>query len=260
MKSELNFCSVSCVEHVLIITINRPEVRNALHPPASIELNQIFDNFFADPMLRVAVLTGAGTAFCAGNDLKHQAGTKAQALPAGGFGGITARWQRTKPVIAAVNGLAFGGGFEIALSCDLIVAAGSAAFALPEARVGVVATAGGLLRLPRQLPMKVAMALIVAGQRLSAQRAYEFGLVNEVVPQEEVLNTSLEWAKEIAQASPAAVRAAMQIVDQGLSEPAIEQLYVRQKSLSAVKELYASPDFAEGPRAFSEKRRPVWRT
>ncbi len=150
----LSFCAVEQHGPVTLITINRPEVRNALHRPASLELEQVFDRFQADPDAWVAIVTGAGDkAFCAGNDLKYQAGGNDTTWPASGFAGLTGRVALDKPVIAAVNGLALGGGFEIALACDLIVAAAHAEFALPEPHVGLAATAGGLLRLPQANPM-----------------------------------------------------------------------------------------------------------
>ena len=137
-----------------MITISRPEVMNALHRPASLELEQVFDDFFNDSELWVAIITGAGEkAFCAGNDLKYQAAGNDTTLPPSGFGGLTGRFQTIKPVIAAVNGICMGGGFEIALACELIGAAENAVFALPEPRVGLAAGAGGLLRLPRQIPL-----------------------------------------------------------------------------------------------------------
>lgn len=255
----LEFCTVEQRGPVRIVTINRPEVRNALHRPASVELEQVFDRFAADPAAWVAVITGAGDkAFCAGNDLKYQAAGNDTTWPASGFGGLTARFDLHKPVIAAVNGLAMGGGFEIALACDLIIAAEHAQFALPEPHVGLAATAGGLLRLPQQIPLKQAMGMILTGRRVGAAEAKALGFVNEIVPQGQALAAALRWADRILEGAPLAVRAAKALVQHGLSEPAIERSYGVQKQLPAVAALYGSADKIEGPRAFAEKRKPVW--
>lgn len=242
-----------------MVTIERPEVMNALHGPASLELSGVFDDFASDPQLWVAVLTGSGDrAFCAGNDLKALAAGVSHELPPSGFGGLTGRFDLDKPIIAAVNGLALGGGFELALACDLIIMAEEATFGLPEPRVGVAATAGGLLRLPRQMPVKQAMGAILTGRSLTAADATRFGLVNEVVPRAEVLSAALGWADEVQRCSPLAIRAAKQIVRHGLAEADMATVYHRQKALPAALELYGSDDYREGPRAFAEKRPPVW--
>ncbi len=256
---KLSFCSVETRGRVFIVTIQRPERRNALHRPASLELAQVFDHFAADPALWVAIITGAGDqAFCAGNDLKHQAEGHDTTLPPEGFGGLTGRFDLGKPVIAAVNGLAMGGGFELALACDLLVAAEPAFFALPEPKVGLAAVAGGLLRLPRQVPLKQAMGLILTGRRVSATEGQAMGFVNEVVPSGQALDAALRWADSILQGSPLAVRAAKQLVERGLEAGSVQALYGSQKSLPAVKALYDSSDRTEGARAFAEKRAPVW--
>jgi enoyl-CoA hydratase/carnithine racemase len=256
---QLEFCSVRRQGPVTIVTIDRPEVRNALHRPASLELESVFDDFAADADAWVAIVTGAGDkAFCAGNDLKYQAAGNATQWPDSGFGGLTARFSMDKPVIAAVNGLALGGGFEIALACDLIVAAETAQFALPEPHVGLAATAGGLLRLPHQIPLKRAMAMILTGQRVSAEEGHAWGFVNEVVPQGQVLDVAMEWADRILKGAPLAVRAAKALVRHGLCEPDLARSYPVQKQLPAVAALYSSADRIEGPLAFAEKRAPVW--
>jgi len=243
-----------------VITINRPEVMNALHRPASLELEQVFDDFFNDSELWVAIITGAGEkAFCAGNDLKYQAAGNDTTLPPSGFGGLTGRFQTIKPVIAAVNGICMGGGFEIALACDLIVAAENAVFALPEPRVGLAAGAGGLLRLPRQIPLKQAMGMILTSRRVGAQEGLSLGFVNEVAPLGSALNQALKLADVILEGSPMSIRASKQTVMQGLEADSLESAYKTQKSFSAVKALYESEDRVEGPRAFSEKRPPTWK-
>ena len=243
-----------------MITISRPEVMNALHRPASLELEQVFDDFFNDSELWVAIITGAGEkAFCAGNDLKYQAAGNDTTLPPSGLGGLTGRFQTIKPVIAAVNGICMGGGFEIALACDLIVAAENAVFALPEPRVGLAAGAGGLLRLPRQIPLKQAMGMVLTSRRVGAQEGLSLGFVNEVAPLGSALNQALKLADVILEGSPMSIRASKQTVMQGLEADSLESAYKTQKSFSAVKALYESEDRVEGPRAFSEKRPPTWK-
>ena len=233
---------------------------NALHRPASLELEQVFDDFFNDSELWVAIITGAGEkAFCAGNDLKYQAAGNDTTLPPSGFGGLTGRFQTIKPVIAAVNGICMGGGFEIALACDLIVAAENAVFALPEPRVGLAAGAGGLLRLPRQIPLKQAMGMVLTSRRVGAQEGLSLGFVNEVAPLGSALNQALKLADVILEGSPMSIRASKQTVMQGLEADSLESAYKTQKSFSAVKALYESEDRVEGPRAFSEKRPPTWK-
>jgi len=254
------FCKLERRERILVITINRPEVMNAVHPPANRELAQAFDAFAADPELWVAVLTGAGDkAFCAGNDLKFQAAGNDMTQPAAGFGGLTGRFDLQKPVIAAVNGLAMGGGFEIALACDLIVASENAFFALPEPRVGLAASAGGLVRLPREIPLKKAMGIILAGKRVSAREGLAYGFVNEVVPPGEALDGALLWAAEILQGSPLSIRASKEMVAKTRDLEGIGALYRAQKTFPAMKALYESEDRIEGPKAFAEKRKSNWK-
>lgn len=255
----LSYCSTRQDDHILYVTIERPDVMNALHRPANLELEGVFDGFAADPDLWIAIVTGAGDrAFCAGNDLKYQAAGNDTTIPPSGFGGLTARFDLTKPVIAAVNGLAFGGGFEIALACDLIVAAESASFSLPEPRVGLAATAGGLLRLPQQIPFKKAMDIILTGRRVPAQEAFALGFVNEVVAAGETLDAATKLARQILQGSPLAVRAAKELALRSCDAENLKDIYPRQKSFPAVKALYESEDRIEGPRAFAEKRAPRW--
>ena len=251
------FCKLEREGHILIVTLNRPEVRNSLHPPANQELAKIFDEFVADAELWVAIITGAGDkAFCAGNDLKNTAAGGKFELPDSGFAGLTHRFDNTKPVIAAVNGVAMGGGFEIALACDLIVAAEEAVFALPEPRVGLAALAGGLHRLPRQIPLKRAMGIILTGRRVSAVEARELGIVNEVVPRAELMSAARRWADDILACAPLSVRGSKQAAMGGLNHASLEEaINSRYDSLGA---MIHSEDFREGPRAFVEKRPPRW--
>jgi enoyl-CoA hydratase/carnithine racemase len=255
-----SFCKTERNGHLYVVTINRPDVMNALHRPANLELEEAFDDFINDADLWVAVITGAGTkSFCAGNDLKYQAAGNDTTVPPGGFGGLTSRFELTKPVIAAVNGIAMGGGFEIALACDLIIASENAVFALPEPRVGLAATAGGLLRLPRQIPFKHAMGMILTGRRVTAKEGFELGFINEVVPEGQAAAGALRWAEQILEGSPMAIRAAKDIVARGLDAPSFEAAYRTQKTFPAAKALYESEDRKEGPRAFAEKRKPLWK-
>jgi enoyl-CoA hydratase/carnithine racemase len=244
-----------------VITINRPEVMNALHPPANHELSTVFDDFAADPDQWVAIITGAGDrAFSAGNDLRYQAEHKGRlSIPETGFAGLTSRFDLTKPVIAAVNGVAMGGGFEIALACDIIVASENAIFALPEPRVGLAALAGGLHRLPRQIGEKAAMGMILTGRRVSAAEGHALGFVNEVVPAGEALAAAKRWGASILECGPMSIRASKDAVQRGLAEPSLEAAIKGQNKYPAVAALYKSEDFIEGPRAFAEKRAPNWK-
>jgi crotonobetainyl-CoA hydratase len=243
--------------HLLVVTLSRPEVLNSLHPPANRELAQVFDDFAADPELWVAILTGSGRGFCAGNDLKHQAsGGDMSGQPTTGFAGLTNRFDLLKPVIAAVNGVAMGGGFEIALACDLIVASEDATFALPEPRVGLAALAGGIHRLPRQIGLKNAMGMLLTGRRVSAAEGQQLGFVNEVVPKGEALAAAKRWAAQILECAPLSVRASKQAAYQGLEGGLQEAMATPYDEL---RRMLKSEDFVEGPKAFAEKRAPHWK-
>jgi enoyl-CoA hydratase/carnithine racemase len=253
----LEFVRYQKQDHVATITIDRPAVMNALHPPANEELDRVWNDFAADPEARVAILTGAGDrAFSAGNDLKWTAQEGLPRIPRTGFGGITSRFDLWKPTIAAVNGVALGGGLEMALACDVIVAAEHAMLGLPEPRVGLMAAAGGVHRLPRQIPLKAAMGMLLTGRHVSAAEAARWGLVNEVVPGERLMATALAWAGEMAACSPLSLQATKQAALQGAGRPLPEAL---AEVYPAVSRLFASEDAVEGPRAFAEKRPPVWK-
>ena len=256
-----SFAKVERDGPVTVITINRPEVLNALHPPANHELAEIFDAFAKDPDQWVAIITGEGErAFSAGNDLRFQAENQGRlTIPDTGFGGLTSRFDLTKPVIAAVNGVAMGGGFEIALACDLLIAAETAVFALPEPRVGLAALAGGLHRLPRQIGEKAAMGMILTGRRVGAAEGQTLGFVNEVTPKGEALAGARRWAALILECGPMSIRASKEAVHRGLGEPSLEAAIKGQNAYPAVAALYRSEDFIEGPRAFAEKRAPAWK-
>ena len=246
------FSQVEREGHLTIVTIARPERMNALHPPANRELAQIFDAFAEDSEQWVAIITGAGDrAFCAGNDLKHQAtGGDMSGQPATGFAGLTARYDLVKPVIAAVNGVAMGGGFEICLACDLIVAAENAVFALPEPRVGLAALAGGMHRLPRQIPLKQAMGMLLTGRRVAAREGRELGFVNEVVPEGEALAGARRWAEMILECAPLSVRASKQAALEGLAHADLQMAQAERYEQLGL--MLRSEDFVEGPRAFAE--------
>lgn len=246
-----------------IVTINRPDSMNSLHPAANAELAEIFDAFAADPEQWVAILTGAGgKAFSSGNDLKWTAVAMArgQALetPVRGFAGLTARFDLDKPVIAAVEGVAMGGGFEIALACDLIIAGENATFALPEPKVGLAALAGGLLRLPRQIGLKQAMGMILTGRRVKAAEGERLGFVNEVVADGEALAGARRWAELMLECSPMSLRASKQILQRGL-DVTVEEAAKAQDRYPATKALFRSADVREGPAAFAQKRKPQWK-
>jgi len=252
------FCSVEKDGHLFIVTIERPERMNALHPPGNVELGEVFDGFAADQNAWVAIITGRGDrAFSAGNDLRYQAeGGKRLPMPRG-FGGLTARFDLTKPVIAAVNGVAMGGGFEIALACDLIVAAETALFALPEPRVGLAALAGGLHRLPRQIGTKRALGMILTGRRVPAREGLELGFVNEVVAPAELMTAARRWAREISECAPLSIRASKEVVYRGLDHASLADAMAA--SYDTVRTMAQSEDFIEGPKAFAEKRPPNWK-
>ncbi len=251
------FCSAESDGRVLTITIRRPEVMNALHAPASRELAEVFDAFAADDELWVAILTAEGDrAFSAGNDLKWQASGGEMGWPGSGFGGLTNRFDLWKPIICAANGLALGGGFELVLACDIVVASEKASFGLPEVRVGLAALAGGLHRLPRSIPLKQAMGMILSGRRIDAAEAQRLGLVNEVVPGGEVQDAARRWADAILEAAPLSVRASKQAVLEGLDHASVQEAMAAR--YDGLRRMGKSEDFVEGPRAFAEKRPPRW--
>jgi enoyl-CoA hydratase/carnithine racemase len=244
-------------DHVAVVTIARPEVMNSLHPAANEEMAHAWDDVAADPDVWVGIVTGAGEkAFSAGNDLKWTAQHGAPKVPATGFGGLTSRFDLWKPVIAALNGLALGGGLEIALACDVIVAAEHATLGLPEPRVGLMAAAGGVHRLPRHLPLKVAMGMMLTGKPITAAEAHRLGLVNEVVPASDLMAAARRWAAAIVECSPLSVQATKQAALEGLGRPVADALGARYDLVGA---LWRSEDVVEGPRAFAEKRKPVWK-
>lgn len=249
-------------DHVARVQIDRADRMNAVDEDTADELEAIWQRIEADNEVRVVVLTGSGEkAFCAGADMKAGGDTKtgleywAHARP-GGFGGLTLRKSLHVPVIARVNGLAVGGGFELVLGCDIVVAAEHASFGLPEARVGRMPMDGGMIVLPRMIPQKIAMGMLMTGNRISAQEAESHGLVNEVVAADELDAAVDRWVEQILKCAPLSVKAIKECVKETSDLPIEEALSKRLPSLIAALE---SEDGDEGPLAFREKRKPNWK-
>lgn len=251
------FCSIEKANHVMTVTLERPDRLNALHPPANAELGEVFDNFAEDEDMWVAIITGRGRGFSAGNDLRYQAEGGDRVPMPRGFAGLTSRFDLTKPVIAAVNGVAMGGGFEIALACDLIIASDKARFALPEPKVGLAALAGGLNRLPRQIGSKRALGMILTGRHVPAEEGLTLGFVNEVVPHDDLMAAAHRWAEQICACAPLSIRASKDVVYRSLSCGSLQESM--ETSYDSVRAMVKSEDFVEGPKAFAEKRSPDWK-
>ena len=216
------FCIVEKADHIMTVRINRPERLNALHPPGNAELGEVFNDFDADDDMWVAIITGEGRGFSAGNDLRYQAeGGERVPMPMG-FGGLSSRFDMIKPVIAAVNGVAMGGGFEIALACDLIIASDKAVFALPEPKVGLAALAGGMNRLPREIGPKRALGMMLTGRHVPAEEGYQLGFVTEVVPHDNLMERTREWADMITACAPLSIRASKDVAYKSLSMASLQ--------------------------------------
>lgn len=257
------FISVTTENHVTRITFERPEVMNAIHKPMHDEMQRALDEFAADSDQYICVLRGRGDrAFCAGSDLKAIAASKdpkAREYPKNGYAGLIERFDLDKPIIAAVDGVALGGGFEIALACDIIIATENSRFGLPEPLVGAVALGGGLHRLARQIGLKKAMGMILSSDSVDAMKGEELGFVNEVVAPYAMEEAIDRWCGLILRGSPHAIRASKETVMKSLDEPSLEAAIQNQKDYPAFKEWYQSDDRVEGPRAFAEKRKPDWK-
>jgi crotonobetainyl-CoA hydratase len=243
---------------IVTVTLDRPEVLNALHLDAHIELSRAFAASASDPELRVAIVTGSGDrSFCVGTDLKSLAVTGDYEYPRGGFAGITKRFDLWKPVIAAVNGLCLGGGVEILAACDLAIASEHAEFGLPEPRVRLAALGGGALqRLARQMPMKDAMWLVLTGKRITAAEALRVSLINEIASRGTALARAQEIAREMLECAPLALEASKQVLLQSGIEPDLAA--AMRRVYPAAERMLGSDDAKEGPRAFAEKRKPRW--
>jgi enoyl-CoA hydratase len=241
-----------------LVKLNRPEARNAISPEVSSTMVSILDEIEGDPGLRAVVLTGRGEVFSAGADLKVVASGRAGDIAnvKGGFAGVVTR-NFPKPLIAAVNGPALAGGFEIVLACDLVVASEASRFGIPEAKRGLMAAAGGLIRLPKRVPLAIALELAMTGDPIDADRALALGLVNRVVPAATVVDEALALAEVIGANSPVAVRVSRQLVREA-AELDEEAGWRRTNELAG--EVFSSGDAIEGATAFAEKRPPVWKS
>lgn len=247
-------------DHVALVTIDRPEVLNAVDAATEHELDAIWSAIEADRTVRAVVLTGGGErAFCTGADMKGGSGASgldywAAARP-NGFGGIALRQTLDVPVIARVNGHAAGGGFEMVLGCDIVVASENATFSLPEARVGRLPLDGGMTLLQRQIPFRAAMGIMLTGRRIKAAEALQLGVVNEVVPLAELDAAVERWLSDVLACAPLSVRAIKQVVRRTAHLTAVE---AQAQRLPALVEALSSADSSEGVKAFVEKRKPVW--
>ncbi|PHQ69106.1 MAG: enoyl-CoA hydratase [Sneathiella sp.] len=257
------FISVETADHVTRITFERPEVMNAINKPMHAEMQAALDAFAADKDQYICVLKGRGErAFCAGSDLKAIAtsgGLKRHVYPKNGYAGLIERYDLDKPVIAAVNGVALGGGFEIALACDLIIATDNARFGLPEPLVGAVAIGGGMHRLARQIGLKKAMGIILSAEPVSAAEGERLGFVNEVVAPDELDAAIERWCGLILRSAPLAIRASKDTVMRGLDEASLEDAIANQATYETFKVWREAEDTLEGPKAFAEKRKPDWK-
>jgi enoyl-CoA hydratase/carnithine racemase len=256
----MDFITVDRRGQVTTITLNRPQAMNSITPDMHYELQAAFDAFASDADQRVCVVTGAGErAFCAGSDLKAMAAGETRPYPKSGYAGLIARFDLDKPVIAAVNGLALGGGFELVLACDIVVASETASFGLPEPLVGTVALGGGLHRLQRQIGLKQAMGLALSSRRISAADGYRLGFVNELAAPGELAAAVDRWCDDILKGAPLAVAASKQTIMRSLDEPDLASALQNQAAYPAFAAQAGSEDKAEGAKAFAEKRPPVWK-
>jgi crotonobetainyl-CoA hydratase len=244
--------------HILLVTMNRPEVYNAVHVDMHNEMADCWDAFAADRDLWVAILTGAGDkAFSAGNDLKAtaQGGSKKTMTPTG-FAGLSSRFDLEKPIIAAVNGFAMGGGFETALSCDMILASDNAKFALPEVKVGFFAAASGVQRLSRYIGRLAAQEMMFTGRTIDAHEALKLGCCNEVVPHDKLMDRAMELAEHMCTVSPSAVKATKRVLNDMAKADGMQASIAYSREV--IVDLAKTDDFKEGVQAFVEKRKPNW--
>lgn len=242
------------IDGVLVITINRPQAKNAVNKAVAEHIAAALDRLDQEDDLRVGILTGAGGTFCAGMDLKAFVSGEFPNVEGRGFGGMTER-SADKPLIAAVEGYALAGGCELAISCDLIVAADNSQFGIPEVKRGLVAAAGGLVRLPGQIPYRIAMELALTGEFMSAQRAADLGLVNQITPAGGALEAARVLAAKIAENGPLAVRLSKAVI-KASRDWSQDETFVLQQEL--IQPVFTSKDAIEGATAFAEKRKPQW--
>lgn len=256
-----SFIEVENKDHISTITLARPEVLNAINQQMHDELQQAFDDFAADDEQYIAVIRGAGgRAFSAGSDLKAIAKAgKPNTYPEKGYAGLIERYDLTKPVIAAVDGVAVGGGFEVALACDILLATTRSRFGLPEPKIGAIALGGGVHRLARQIGLKKAMGLILSADIIDAEEGDRLGFITELVEPEALDACVHKWCEKILACAPLATRASKETVMRGLDEPSLEAAMRAQQNYPAFKQFYSSQDRHEGALAFSEKRAPNWR-
>ncbi|MSR15543.1 MAG: enoyl-CoA hydratase [Gammaproteobacteria bacterium] len=254
------FIEVTTAEHITRVTLNRPEVLNAINQGMHDELQAAFDQFQVDEQQYLCVVKGAGErAFSAGSDLKSIAKAgKPHTYPKSGYAGLIERYDLTKPLIAAVDGVAVGGGFEVALACDILIATPRSRFGLPEPHVGAVALGGGVHRLARQIGLKQAMGLILSGDIISAAEGYRMGFVTALVDHTALEDATATWCEKILSCAPLAIRGSKQAVLRGLDEPSLEAAMRAQHDYPDFKACYSSSDRLEGAQAFAEKRAPRW--
>ena len=246
---------VDVTDGIMTVTLNRPEAKNAANRAVAVGVAAAMDQLDSDDSIRVAILTGAGGTFCAGMDLKAFVTGEMPMVEGRGFAGLTEATPR-KPLIAAIEGYALAGGMELAISCDLIVAADNAKFGIPEVKRGLAAAAGGLIKLPRQIPSRLAMELAITGDFITSQRAYEIGLVNQIVPAGTALEAAKALAAKIAANGPLAVAVSKQVIQES-ADWSSEEMWKKQQDL--VMPIFGSEDAMEGSIAFAEKRAPNWK-
>ena len=253
-----------CIEvtknnHVTSVLLNRPDAMNAITPEMHHELQAAFDDFASDIDQFVAVIRGAGErAFCAGSDLKNIAAGGFKAYPKSGYAGLIERFDLNKPLIAAVDGFALGGGFEVALACDIIIASNRSSFGLPEPLVGAVALGGGVHRLARQIGLKQAMGMVLTADSVSAEEGFRMGFVTQIVEPDALDATVIEVCEKILRCAPLSVAASKEAILVGLGEPDIATAICEQENYPAFYKWRRAEDTVEGPKAFAQKRAPNW--
>ncbi|MBM68377.1 MAG: enoyl-CoA hydratase [Haliea sp.] len=240
---------------VLTITLNRPAAKNAVNKAVAEGIAAAIDELESNSALRVAILTGAGGTFCSGMDLKAFVTGELPIVEGRGFAGLC-EYTPAKPLIAAIEGYALAGGFELAISCDLVVAADDSKFGIPEVKRGLAAGAGGLVKLPKQIPSRIAKELALTGDFISAHRAFDLGLINEVVPAGSALDAAKALARKIAANGPLAVALSKQVVD-GAQDWSSDEMFAKQQAI--IQPIFTSEDAIEGATAFAEKRAPQWK-